>query len=296
MKLTIIDGLKLQREALESCSLELFETKVMAKLEPFWKPFLNRFPQKDGSQSAALGAAQLMGYYSPFEDCQKGLSALAEFDTAKTWDACAAAAQKALDMLNPEAHGLTLPPIQFTILLGSLKVLKLNYGAYTGAQHMGAAMVMGWPNKLGTPRLPVASAHEINHIVRFAYEPFMPNLTLGKYIVAEGLAEAFGLEIVGDKSLVGPYSSALSQEQLEAVKPKFKEALYEPDFNLNRAFIFGDWAAEQWHYPKKGIPDYAGYTLGYELIQAYLERTGKTASEATYTPWEEIVSDSGYFS
>ncbi|MCA9837212.1 MAG: hypothetical protein KC422_09855 [Trueperaceae bacterium] len=295
MQVTLVNALDLQRQALETCSLELFEQEVMERIGPFWKPFMNRFPGGNPTLSPAMNAAQMMGYYSPLDDCQEGIKAITAFEQANTWQACATAAQRALDALSPETHGLKLGPIHFTFILGNLKTLKLEYGAYTGAQGMGSALVMGWPNEIGTPRLPVASAHEINHLVRFAFEPFMPNLTLGKYLVAEGLAESFALEIVGDKSLIGPYSSALSQSQLEAVKPKFSAALYEADFNVARAYIFGDWAAEQFHYPKKGIPDYAGYTVGFELVQTYLRRSGKTATEATYIPWEEIVNESGYF-
>ncbi len=49
----------------------------------------------------------------------------------------------------------------------------------------------------------------------------MLDLTLGKYLVAEGLAESFGLEVVGDKSLVGPYCAALSAEEIVKLKPRY---------------------------------------------------------------------------
>ena len=62
-----------------------------------------------------------------------------------------------------------------------------------------------------------------------------------------------------------------------------------------RGYIFGDWAAERFRYPKQGVPDFAGYTLGFELVQAYLKRSGGSAAEATYLPWQEIVEGSGYF-
>ena len=188
-----------------------------------------------------------------------------------------------------------LEPIHFTLVLGSLQTLDLKYGAYTGAQQPGAALVMGYPNPVGTPRLPVASAHEINHIVRFAFEPFMLDLTLGKYLVAEGLAESFGLEIMGNTALVGPYCTALSAAQVEKDKPRFKEALEESDFNVVRGYVFGDWAAERFYYPAQHIPDFAGYTLGFEIVQAYLKRTGKSAAEATYVPWREVVKAAAYF-
>ena len=234
-------------------------------------------------------------YYTPEEGCREGIEALHLFEKAGVQHACVQAANKALDILKPAAHGVDLAPISFTLVLGSLRTLNLEYGAYTGVQQPGAALVMGYPNPIGTPRLPVASAHEINHIVRFAFEPFMPDLTLGKYLVAEGLAESFGLEVMGDRSLVGPYCTALSAEQVEKVKPRFEEALQQSDFGIVRGFMFGDWAAERFHYPKQAVPDFAGYTLGFDLVQAYLARTGQSAAKATYVPWQDIVEGSGCF-
>ena len=296
MNVQPIDTLSAQREALTACSAEVFEKRVMQPLEPFWKPFLERLPQQvDDGASPAMTAATMMGCYTPDEDCKKGLEAIEMFETSGTWQACVEAANKALEAFYPAAHGLDLAPIHFTLVLGSLRMLDLKYGAYTGAQQPGAALVMGYPNPVGTPRLPVASAHEINHIVRFAFEPFMPGLTLGKYLVAEGLAESFGLGVVGDKTLVGPYSTALSSKEVAKVKPRFKEALEESDFDVVRGFIFGDWAAEKFRYPKQNIPDFAGYTLGFNLVQAYLARTGRSAAAATYVSWKEIVEASGYF-
>lgn len=291
--INVLAGQRAALEAPESQRLEVFRKRVMEPLSAFWRPFLNRMPPTEADP--ALATARAWGFYSPEDDIQVGLEALATFEREGTWGACVNAVEKALQRLDPAAHGLELEPVRFTLLLGSLRILRPQYGAYTGAQQPGFALVMGWPNPVGSPRLPVAAAHELNHIVRFKYEPWTPQTTVGQYLVAEGLAEAFGLEVVGDPGLVGPYSSALTPEQIEAVKPRFKEALEATGFDTLRGYIFGDWAAEQFGYPALGIPDYAGYTLGYQVVWAYLERTGRTAVEATYTPWQEIVRGSGYF-
>ena len=66
-------------------------------------------------------------------------------------------------------------------------------------------------------------------------------------------------------------------------------------FNEVRGYIFGDWAAEQMRYPPQGVPDFAGYAMGYRVVRAFLARTGMTAVAATYLPWREIVEQSGYF-
>lgn len=298
MPIEPIDSLSPQRKALEAPPeqrLEIFREQVMEPIAAFWKPFMSRFPQADNGPEPAIAAAQAMGFYNPTEDVEAGLQAIREFEQAGTWQACVAAIQTALELLDPAAHGLELEPVKFTLLLGSLRILRQEYGAYTGSQQPGMALVMGWPNPVGLPRLPVASAHELNHIVRFRYEPWTAQTTVGQYMIAEGLAEAFGVEVVGDPSLVGPYSSALSPEQLGAVKPRFKESLEVSGFDQIRGYIFGDWGAEQFGYTKQGLPDYAGYTVGYQVVQAFKANTGKTAAEATYLPWRQIVEESGYF-
>ncbi|MEM6431379.1 MAG: DUF2268 domain-containing putative Zn-dependent protease [Deinococcota bacterium] len=296
-----IDTLSAQRKALEAVSLSMFEDQVMNPLEPFWQPFASRLPVADGQDapSPALNAARMMGIYSPLDDCDIGLEALDAFAKADVWARSVNAGNEALRRLEPHSHGLTLNQVTLTLALGNLTMLNMDYGAYTGMQtptEQGhVALVMGYPNPIGTPRLAVAAAHELHHIVRFAFEPFMPGLTLGKYLVAEGLAEAFALEVVGNPQLVGPYCTALSAEQLINLKPRFAEAINEADFNVVRGYIFGDWAAEQFHYPKQNVPDFAGYSIGFALVQAYLARTGQTTSQASYVPWQEIVATSGYF-
>jgi uncharacterized protein YjaZ len=122
------------------------------------------------------------------------------------------------------------------------------------------------------------------------------NVALGQYLVAEGLAESFAAELFG-RDVLGPVSSALTPEQFAALKPRFAEAVQSGlrGFDVVRGYIFGDWAADKFGYPAQGIPMFAGYTMGFEMVQAYLARTGCSAAEATYKPWEEIVEESQFF-
>ncbi len=117
-------------------------------------------------------------------------------------------------------------------------------------------------------------------------------MTLGQYMVAEGLAEAFAAELCGEEML-GHWATTLRGAELKALKPRFREALNEGDFNVVRGYIFGDSSTSDFGYAAQGIPDYAGYAVGYHTVQAYLERTGKSAAEATYVAWEEIIEVSG---
>jgi uncharacterized protein YjaZ len=72
-------------------------------------------------------------------------------------------------------------------------------------------------------------------------------------------------------------------------------ALDVSGFNAVRGYIFGDALAEAFSYPKAGVPSYAGYAIGYRVVQAYLKRTGKTVAETTFLPAQQIIAESGYF-
>jgi uncharacterized protein YjaZ len=43
------------------------------------------------------------------------------------------------------------------------------------------------------------------------------------------------------------------------------------------------------------MPDYGGYAIGYRVVQAYLQRSGKSVEYATFLPADQIVAASGYF-
>jgi uncharacterized protein YjaZ len=61
-----------------------------------------------------------------------------------------------------------------------------------------------------------------------------------------------------------------------------------------RSYLYGDRVA-QFGGEKIGMPDNAGFAIGYYAVKSYLKNTGKSIAEATFTPAEEIVRDSKYF-
>ena len=85
----------------------------------------------------------------------------------------------------------------------------------------------------------------------------------------------------------GPWVTELDGSDIERVRPLFEEGLNVKGFNEVRRYIFGDLDA--------GLPVYAGYAVGYRVVQAYLRRSGMGVVEATFVPAEEIIADSGFF-
>lgn len=295
-----LTGLRAALSAPEAERLDVFRAQVMEPLKPFWEPFMRWGPPlPNATGDPALDAARKFAYYSPEHDVPAGLAALDRLEAAHTWPALVAAVERGWAALDPAAHGVAFAHLYFTFVLGDPKVMQPEAGNFTGFGAMpGTVLVMAWPTPENLPWLPGAAAHELNHNVRFSVEPFARdmNVALGQYLVAEGLAESFAAELYGREGL-GPVSSALTPEQFAAVKPRFAEAIRAGvrGFDVVRGYIFGDWAAEQFGYQPQGLPSFAGYTLGFELVQAYLTRTSVSAAAATYTPWEEIVEASRFF-
>ncbi len=292
-----LTGLRTALAAPPTARLDQFKALVLEPLRPFWGPFMAMpWARAEPQDDPALAAARMFGYYSPEQDIAAGLAALDRLAGAGSWTDCLAALNRSWRALSPEAHGLALPPICFNLYLSDPAKLDARLGQYTGGGgRPGLVQVAVWPTDYNLPRLAAITAHELHHNVRFSYEPFIPQeVTVGQYIVAEGLAEAFAAELYGEAAL-GPVTAMVTPEARAAILPRFGAALETQGFDEARAYIFGDWAAAQHGYPARGIPDFAGYGVGYHVVRAFLTHTGMSAAEATYLPWREITAGSGVF-
>lgn len=302
MRIIAIDILGAQRAALEAPPSEtekIYREQVIEPWRSMLEPMMRYMPQLSppGEQtSPAISAARTFGYYLPEHGVEQGLAALDMLERAGTWQACQEALEIAANALRPEAHGIKLEQVQLSVVLMNPETaLKNEKGqGYAGVGSTpGYVLVTVWPNEYNIPRLPSAAAHEFNHNVRLSFEPWSQETSVGQYIVLEGLAESFAGELFG-KDKVGPWTQLPTEEDMELARRRIGEALEVTGFNEIRGYIFGDWAAATMGYTPQGLPDFAGYSIGYHIVQAYIERTGRTAAEVTYVPWREIVEKSRY--
>jgi uncharacterized protein YjaZ len=301
MKIEATDGLAGLHAALEAPEGErdrVYAERVMMPMRPVFEPMLRMNPAVDPATAFddPIGLAQSWGYYVPGDAVEEGLAALAKLESVNTFERCLEALRRAEAALKPEEHGVDLPLVRMGVLLMAKRMVPENdkMQGYTGLGGMpGTVVAMTWPTDFSMPRMPSSTAHEFNHNVRFSFEPWTMNTTVGQYIVAEGLAENFAAEQYSH-DLIGPWLKLFSESDLQELRPRFRESLNVSGFDEIRGYIFGDWAAEQFGYKAQGLPDFAGYAMGYRVVRAYLERTGRTAAEATYLPWQEIAEESGY--
>jgi uncharacterized protein YjaZ len=273
---------------------EIATTQVAEPLRPWWEPMQNNpwMPAKPETEDP-LGYAMLLNIAPLDMDRPQALGALDRLREAKSLDSCADALVETFDRLQPSAHGISLPTIRYTLALANPTILndRDQNAGYTGfGGNPGQIMMIALPSDDNLPRLAAMAAHEAHHNVRLSHEPWDPStITVGQYIVLEGLAEAFSADLFGEGTL-GPWTRMHSEDQLRRHRETYRDALEQG--GDPRPYMFGDWGAEEFHYEAKGLPDYIGYGIGYRVVTSFLESTGKTAIEATYLPWREIIAGS----
>lgn len=212
------------------------------------------------------------------------------------WTQAADALDDAQRAFAPYADRIPLDAITFALVLADLSAMPTQRG-YTGFGGIPGYIMLVYdePNAYNLARLKGATVHELLHNIHFTVSHFnMMTTTVGEYIIAEGLAESFARELYGD-DVLGYYVTDFHDAQLATAKQVIHDALNVTGFNEIRGYIFGDTLAAHMGFPARGVPDFAGYAVGYRVVQQYLQRTGKTVPDAVFVPWQEIIAGSGYF-
>lgn len=300
-----IEVLKGQRDSLLAPvdeRKEVYRKRVMEPLRPLWENIMSFMragePQGPGEEDdPALAAARLIGLYDPDSDAAEGLGALVKLEEKDSLADCVRSLESAVEELGPRGRGVDFEGVTFALALADPKTPDLleRHGGYMGGGSFSDwILAYVWPTAYNLLRLPALAVHELHHKVRLAFEPWNEGTTVGQYLVLEGLAEAFAAERFGEE-LLGPWTKALSEGELETARPVMREALDVTGFNEIRGYIFGDWAAPRFGYEPRGLPDFVGYSMGYRLVREYLRCTGHSAVEASYVPWREIIEESRYF-
>ena len=209
---------------------------------------------------------------------------------ADAWHRAVQALEKGSLAFAPFADRIPLEKITFGLLIADLSGSP-QAGGYTGFGGIpGWIMtVYGAPNEQNLQRVESATVHELHHNVMGSSNPKaldMMHATVGDYMVAEGLAESFSAELYGTDK-IGPWVTEFDDSRLEQTRTIFHKGLSVTGFDEMRGYIFGD--------PAAGLPAFAGYAIGYRVVQAYLMRTGNSVVETTFVPAQTIINDSGFF-
>src|SRR4029079_19030298 len=91
-----------------------------------------------------------------------------------------------------------------------------------------------------------------------------------------------------------PRALPLDGEELEYARAVIGGALGLSDARLIAAHLYGDELLAAQGHPTVGLPPFAGFEVGYRMVQAQLGHTGASLPEVIGKPTGEILGRSGY--
>jgi uncharacterized protein YjaZ len=228
---------------------------------------------------------------------------LADLEAARAWERGEAALRESIARFARYAHRA---PFE-TEITGSIVLTHAfgpgsSDGGYAGYQSPGCVVVTYHaPSAANAHFAAGALAHEYNHRVRLAAFPWdMAAVDVAEYVVMEGLAEAFAVAVCGEEAL-GYYVTHVTGDDLERARALVRAGWRSTGFGTLRSYVFGDGVLAALagtplagNEAPIGMPDYGGYAVGYHVVRAYLERTGTSIEEATFTHPHTILTESGW--
>jgi uncharacterized protein YjaZ len=155
----------------------------------------------------------------------------------------------------------------------------------------GNIWLVAWPSDYNLTRIGACGVHELAHNLR------TPNVetqfNLAEWVVQEGLAELFTVEVCGADS-TGAWYAGVSGPALDAAYEKVTGAFGTgSSFGDWTGFVLGDEIAGRMGRRPEGIPHMGGYAVGRRIVERYLEKTGLKAAQAIVRPTAEILAGAG---
>ena len=272
---------------------DIYRYEMMKPFEKKWACYNvpMKAPQPNGYD--VIMASGMLGFLLPEKITQDVENSIAMLEDNQFWHNCQCSIERSIDCFTKAGIELPVKEYLYTVLLADpenpYSILNDNYCGDGGIP--GYLFTWFVPSEHTMKRLPVTLAHETNHNVRFQFEKFRNDISLGAMMVSEGLAENFAVFLYGEKQ-AGPWVSKTDMETLNGyIKPIIHEALGVQGLENLTAYLYGDEMAKMQNYFPVGLPYCAGYACGYHMVKHYLQKTGKSIIEATLIPAEEILRE-----
>lgn len=155
----------------------------------------------------------------------------------------------------------------------------------------GSIWLVAWPNEYNVRRIGACGVHELAHNLR------TPNIetsfNLAEWVVQEGLAEVFTVEVCGPES-TGAWYAGVTGRELDEASDKVTGAFDTGNgFQDWTPYVMGDLIAERFGARPVGVPHMGGYAVGRRIVERYLEAKGLRAAQAIVRPSSEILAGAG---
>ena len=155
----------------------------------------------------------------------------------------------------------------------------------------GTIWLVAWPTDYNVTRIGACAVHEFAHNMR------TPNIETGfnlaEWVVHEGLAEVFTVEVCGPDSTGAWYAGVTGPELVAAFEKVTGAFDTGSGFGDWTPYVLGDLVAERLGGRPVGVPHMGGYAVGREIVERYLKATGLKAAQAIARPASEILAGAG---
>ena len=164
-------------------------------------------------------------------------------------------------------------------------------GYYGMGAMPGTIWLVAWPTDYNLGRIGACGVHELAHNLR------TPNIDTGfnlaEWVIHEGLAEVFTVEVCGAES-TGAWYAGVTGSELDSAFEKVTGAFDTGSgFAEWTPYVLGDLVAERIGVRPVGVPHMGGYAVGRRIVERYLEATGLRAAQAIVRPVSEILARAG---
>jgi uncharacterized protein YjaZ len=169
--------------------------------------------------------------------------------------------------------------------------IEKTLGYYGMGSNPGHIWMVAWPTDYNVTRIGACGVHELAHNFR---TPNVDGLfNLAEWVVQEGLAEVFTVEVCGPDSTGGWYAG-VTGAALDAAWSKVTGAFGTGgSFRDWTPYVLGDEVGGRMGLRPVGVPHMGGYAVGRLIIERYLAATGLKAAQAIVRPTSEILSRAG---
>jgi uncharacterized protein YjaZ len=184
--------------------------------------------------------------------------------------------------------------IEVTLTLGNPDdpiFLDRTFGYYGMGADPGTIWMVAWPTDYNETRIGACAVHELAHNIR------TPNVqgpfNLAEWVVHEGLAEVFTIEVCGPESTGAWYRDVTGKvldDTFEKVTAAFGTGTTFRDWS---PYVLGDEVARRLGTEPVGVPHMGGYAVGRRIVERYLEATRLKAAQVIARPVQELLHGAG---
>ncbi len=270
---------------------DIFRYELMAPFKNKWDCYRIPLRAKTPGGYDIIMACRMTGLLTPskFGDDTPAQADMLSDDIL--WKRCGDSIAQSLACFEKEGIDMPVGEYLFSLLLADADnpYTVMNEG-YCGDGGI-PGFIMAWlvPGDDTLSRIHAAIAHETDHNVRFQFQKWHDDITLGEMIVSEGLAENFAVELYGEE-YAGPWVKRTGRSKVDEIKGTIRDNLGVQGLENLNAYLYGDDMAALQGLSPVGMPYCAGYACGYHLVRHFLDKTGMTAAAATILPADEILS------